>query len=264
MSEDFVELALNELEQKELQEKIISEIKDNQYENYFKNTEKISPNPKYIKDLKDYKDINKVIGRVYCDKKGVIKYVEIYKNTKFELMGISPYITFIHLYDEKFRGNSSSQISTYEGLNNSLYEHQTPYKYGFPLKSNHQIQNKIYQKINKRLKERQYEKGKQKLEEFSKLIHLDDAILSDDFSKDKFNNSNSSRLANIEKNKLMSRPLSSYQLKKGRNSIKNQNNNIIKKGKPLTPKLLKCSRGKNNIKHTLNKILKPIVLYNQR
>ena len=102
MSEDFVELALNELEQKELQEKIISEIKDNQYESYFKNTEKISPNPKYIKDLKDYKDINKVIGRVYCDKKGIIKYVEIYKNTKIELMGISPYITFIHLYDEKF------------------------------------------------------------------------------------------------------------------------------------------------------------------
>ena len=32
MSEDFVELALNELEQKELQEKIISEIKDKQYE----------------------------------------------------------------------------------------------------------------------------------------------------------------------------------------------------------------------------------------
>ena len=184
------------------------------------------------------------IHKVYLSSKNRMCNSAFYKN----LTNKKPNNLVNDLYDEKFRGNSSSQISTYEGLNNSLYEHQTPYKYGFPLKSNHQIQNKIYQKINKRLKERQYEKDKQKLEEFSKLIHLDDAILSDDFSKDKFNNSNSSRLVNIEKNKLMSRPLSSYQLKKGRNSIKNQNNNIIKKGKPLTPKLLKCSRGKNNIK----------------
>ena len=152
------------------------------------------------------------------------------------------------LNDEKGKGNSSSQISTYEGLNNSLYEHQTAYKYGFPLKNNHQIQNKIYQKINKRLKERQYEKDKQKLEEFSKLIHLDDAILSDDFSKDKFNNSNSSRLLNIEKKKLMNRSLSSYQIKQGRNSINNQSNNIINNAKPLTPKLFRYSKGKNNFR----------------
>ena len=45
------------------------------------------------------------------------------------------------------------------------------------------MQNKMYQKINKRLKVRQYVKDKQKLEEFSKLIHLDDAILSDGFLK---------------------------------------------------------------------------------
>ena len=151
--------------------------------------------------------------------------------------------------DEKNRGNSSSQISTYEGMNNSLYENQNIQRYGFPLKSSHQIQNKIYQKINKRLKERQYEKDKQKLEEFSRLIHLDDAILSDDFSKDKINNSGNNAnngLFYLEKNKLLNRPLSSYQAKVGRNFINNaKNNNLIK---PLTPKILRYNKSNNNFR----------------
>ena len=157
--------------------------------------------------------------------------------------------------DEKSKGNSSSQISTYEGINNSIYENQNGPRYRFPFKNNHQIENKIYQKINKRLKERQYEKDKQKLEEFSKLIHLDDAILSDDFSKDKFNNSNNignnthSGLINLEKSKSLSRPLSSNPQKIiGKNLVNNPRNNILNINKPMTPKILRYNKNNNNFR----------------
>ena len=153
--------------------------------------------------------------------------------------------------DEKNRVNSSSQISTYEGLNNSLYENQSAQRFAFPLKNNGQIQNKIYQKINKRLKERQYEKDKQKLEEFSRLIHLDDGILSEDFSKEKLDKSNNnfgstfnSGLFNPEKNKIINRPLSSFQPKVGRNIINSsKNNNNV--DKPMTPKIPRYNKGSN-------------------
>ena len=157
--------------------------------------------------------------------------------------------------DEKSKGNSSSQISTYEGINNSIYENQNGPRYRFPFKNNHQIENKIYQKINKRLKERQYEKDKQKLEEFSKLIHLDDAILSDDFSKDKFNNSNNignnthSGLVYLEKSKSLSRPLSSNPQKIiGKNLVNNPRNNILNINKPMTPKILRYNKNNNNFR----------------
>ena len=157
--------------------------------------------------------------------------------------------------DEKSKGNSSSQISTYEGINNSIYENQNGPRYRFPFKNNHQIENKIYQKINKRLKERQYEKDKQKLEEFSKLIHLDDAILSDDFSKDKFNNSNNignnthSGLIYLEKSKSLSRPLSSNPQKIiGKNLVNNPRNNILNINKPMTPKILRYHKNNNNFR----------------
>ena len=158
------------------------------------------------------------------------------------------------LYDEKNKGNSSSQISTYEGINSSKYENQNAQRYAFPLKNNHQIENKIYQKINKRLKERQFEKYKQKLEEFSRLIRLDDAILSDDLSKDKIDNSNiygnnngTSGFLYSEKNKKYSRPLSCYIKNPGRNIPNNPRNNIINNNKkPLTPKLLRYN--KNNFR----------------
>ena len=157
--------------------------------------------------------------------------------------------------DEKSKGNSSSQISTYEGINNSIYENQNGPRYRFPFKNNHQIENKIYQKINKRLKERQYEKDKQKLEEFSKLIHLDDAILSDDFSKDKFNNSNNignnthSGLIYLEKSKSLSRPLSSNPQKIiGKNLVNNPRNNILNINKPMTPKILRYNKSNNNFR----------------
>jgi hypothetical protein len=154
-------------------------------------------------------------------------------------------------YDDKYKANSSSQISTYEGINNSLYENNSAQKYGFPFKMNYQVQSKIYQKINKRLKERQYEKDKQKLEEFSKLIHLDDVfMLSKDFYKDKFNKSNNvignvpKNTISTDKNKSINRPVSSYQIKPGRNTINYQRKIIDNKSKPLTPKLLRYSKTK--------------------
>ena len=154
-------------------------------------------------------------------------------------------------YNDKYKGNSSSQISTYEGINNSLYENSSAQKYGFPFKINHQVQSKIYQKINKRLKERQYEKDKQKLEEFSKLIHLDDVfMLSKDAYKDKFNKSNNV-IGNIpkntfstDKNQSINRPLSSYQAKPGRNTINYQKKILVNQNKPLTPKLLRYNKNK--------------------
>ena len=160
-------------------------------------------------------------------------------------------------FDEKNKGNSSSQISTYEGINNSLYDNNSAQRYGFPFKTNYQVQNKIYQKINKRLKERQYEKDKFKLEEFSKLIYLDDVFtLSYDYYKDKFNKSNNingkipnNNIFAIEKNKTINRPLSSYQAKPGRNANANPINdpkkNIASPNKPLTPQLLRYSKTKN-------------------
>ena len=155
-------------------------------------------------------------------------------------------------FDDKYKGNSSSQISTYEGINNSLYENSSAQKYGFPFRTNHQVQSKIYQKINKRLKERQYEKDKQKLEEFSKLIHLDDVfMLSNDFYKDKFNKSNNvignipKNIFSTDKNKSINRPLSSYQTKPGRNTINYQRKILSNQNKPLTPKLLRYSKTKH-------------------
>ena len=155
-------------------------------------------------------------------------------------------------FDDKYKGNSSSQISTYEGINNSLYENSSAQKYGFPFRTNHQVQSKIYQKINKRLKERQYEKDKQKLEEFSKLIHLDDVfMLSNDFYKDKFNKSNNvignipKNIFSTDKNKSINRPLSSYQIKPGRNTINYQRKILSNQNKPLTPKLLRYSKTKH-------------------
>ena len=90
------------------------------------------------------------------------------------------------LFDENRKGNNSSQVSTYdEGINSLIYENQSVPRYGFPYKTSHQIENKIYLKINNRIKERQYEKAQQKLEQFSNLIRLDDTILSDDVIKEK-------------------------------------------------------------------------------
>ena len=159
------------------------------------------------------------------------------------------------IFDENKKGNTSSQISTYEGINNSIYEKQNIPRHGFPYKNNHQIQNKMYLKINKRLKQKQYEKDQKKLEEFSKLIHLDDAFLSEDILKEKFDINNSVKnnhnninndLLFIDKNKLFKRPFSAYRSKIEKNMKKEKNlkNNNFN-GKAHTPKLFKFNKNNN-------------------
>ena len=159
------------------------------------------------------------------------------------------------VFDENKKGNTSSQISTYEGINNSIYEKQNIPRHGFPFKSNHQIQNKMYLKINKRLKEKQYEKDQKKLEEFSKLIHLDDAFLSEDLLKEKFDINNNSFKNNhnninndliyIDKNKLFKRPFSAYRSKNEKNIKKEKNIKNNPNGRALTPKLFKFNKNNN-------------------
>ena len=100
MSEEYLDYILSGIEHKELSERTISAKKDNLFDSYFEWTEKISHKPKFIEELK----VNdKVIGRKYSNKNNEIKYVEIFKNQKFELMRISPNITFIHSYDQKMK-----------------------------------------------------------------------------------------------------------------------------------------------------------------
>ena len=72
--------------------------KDNLYDDCFQMTEKISSKNKYIQD---FVLDNKIIGRKFCNKNNEIKYIEIFKNKKLDLMGISPNITFLHPYDPK-------------------------------------------------------------------------------------------------------------------------------------------------------------------
>ena len=143
------------------------------------------------------------------------------------------------IFDDNKKGNSSSQISTYEGINNSIYEKQNIPRHGFPYKNSHQIQNKMYLKINKRLKEKQYEKDQQKLEQFSKLIRLDDAFLSEDILKEKIDNNinQNNDLTYIDKNKIFNRPLSSFN--KNRPKIQKEKNNLTK---PQTPKLFRYNK----------------------
>ena len=154
------------------------------------------------------------------------------------------------VYDENKKGNTSSQISTYEDINNSIYEKQNFARHGFPFKNNHQIQNKIYLKINKRLKEKQYEKDQKKLEEFSKLIHFDKAFLSEDIFKEKIdnskriNNNGNSESVYIDKNKIFKRPFSSNsdEINSIKKEKKNNNKNYTK---PQTPKLFRFNKNNN-------------------
>ena len=72
--------------------------KENQYNKYIENTEKISSNAKFIEEF----IINdKVVGRKFYNKKGEIKYLEAFRNKKLEIVGISENVTFLHLYDVK-------------------------------------------------------------------------------------------------------------------------------------------------------------------
>ena len=184
------------------------------------------------------------VHEIYLSSKKKLKTHNIFRNYKGQRNTLKDFDD-----NKKGGGYSSSQISTYEEGNNSAYESQTLGRHGFPFKSNHQLQNKMYLKINRRLKKRQYERDKQKLEEFSKLIRLDDVLLSDDLIREKiekdFNNinSNNNGLLYIDKKKLFNRPLSSYQ--KSNEQKPNQFNTKNNYNKPMTPKLFRLNKSNN-------------------
>ena len=127
---------------------------------YYKKEENINNNNKFKRAMSaqglrvNNRNAKPFIHKVYLSSKSRIYNSAFQKNfAKKQRNKIST-----DLYDEKNRGNSSSQISTYEGINSSKYENQNPQRYAFPLKNNHQVENKIYQKINKRLKEKNMKK----------------------------------------------------------------------------------------------------------
>ena len=170
------------------------------------------------------------------------------------------------LFEENKKWNSSSQISTFEEINSSIYEKQNFQRYGIPFKNNYKIQSKIYLKINQRIKEKQYKKVQKKLEEFSKLIHLDDELLSEDILKEKIekkekknskNNSQTSKKSfHIDKNKIFKRPFSSYIRKNRKNEQikkkeKRNSKNKINYDKLIISKVL--FRNNNNFKFGLEK-----------
>jgi len=188
---------------------------------------------------------------------------KVYLSSKRKLRAHNAFLKYkgqrnkISDFDEHRRGGgySSSEISTYEGINNSTYDNQNLGRHRFPFKSNHQMQNKMYLKINRRLKERQCEKDKKKLEEFSKLIRLDDVLLSDDLIKEKiennFNNisNNNNALLYIDKNKLFNRPLSSYQKNEPKPKKFNEKDKKINTKnsyyKPMTAQLFRHNKSNN-------------------
>ena len=136
----------------------------------------------------------------------------VYLSSKNKLVNMNSFVRgkrnkLNDFFDDNKRGNSSSQISTYDGINNSLYEKKNIPSHGFPVKNNHEIPNKMYLKINNILKGKQYEKDQKKLEEFSKLIQLDDAFLHEDILKSN-SKANINGIKYLNRNKLFNRPLS--------------------------------------------------------
>ena len=181
------------------------------------------------------------------DKKREYFVHNIYLNSKNKLANKNSFLRgkrnkLNDMFEDNKRGNSSSQISTYDGINNSIYEKKNIPSHGFPVKNNHEIPNKMYLKINNILKGKQYEKDQKKLEEFSKLIQLDDAFLYDDILK---NNSktNINNINYLNKNKIFNRPLSSNP----KNKIeKMKKNSKIDLNNAQSPKTFRYS--KNNFR----------------
>ena len=95
--EEFDKLFLS-LFREEPQTNITYPIKENKFDTYFEMTEKISSENKYIQDLTFE---GEKIGRKYLGNNKEIKYIEVFKNKKFNILGISPKITFLHLYESK-------------------------------------------------------------------------------------------------------------------------------------------------------------------
>ena len=94
--EEYFEKIFSTLKNDE-EQKEDSNLEENKYDKFFEGTEKLSDKSKYIKDfLVD----NKVIGRKYYNSNYELKYIEVYKNEKLILLGISHKITFLHLFDQ--------------------------------------------------------------------------------------------------------------------------------------------------------------------
>jgi len=98
MPEKYISYLLSLEKNGELPKKSHPPEKENLYDDYFKMTEKILSKNKYIQDFVLDK---KIIGRKFYNNNNEIKYIEIFKNKKLDLMGISPNITFLHPYDPK-------------------------------------------------------------------------------------------------------------------------------------------------------------------
>ena len=137
------------------------------------------------------------------------------------------------LYDEATKkGYSSSQLSTFDGANISvIYDAKNNFysSHAFPIKFNPEIQNKMYQKINQRLLARQFDKDQYKLEQFSKLISLDDALTADEI-KEKTNEilakSKIRPLSSYLKNNFWAKKQHYFQNKNNKNMHINNNNNL--------------------------------------
>ena len=100
MSEEFTSFLISSKKGKESLDNIsqIQKKKVNQYDKYIEGTEKISSNPKYIKN---FVIKGEVVGRKYFNKSNEIKYLEVFSNKKLNIVGISKNIAFLHLYDKE-------------------------------------------------------------------------------------------------------------------------------------------------------------------
>ena len=109
------------LENEETSKNIIYSEKKNQFNEYFEETEKLSNNPKFIQDFSFGK---KIIGRKYLNNYKKIKYIEIFKNKKYNILGISQNITFLHLFyeeeDKKYNENKFIGFRYYDKGPNQL------------------------------------------------------------------------------------------------------------------------------------------------
>ena len=99
MSQEYLNYLLEKLEEKPKSQKSKDEgEKTNKFDEYFRGTEKLTANHKFIQDFAVDK---KVIGRKFLNIKNEIKYLELFDNPILEFMGISKNITFIHLYEKE-------------------------------------------------------------------------------------------------------------------------------------------------------------------
>ena len=140
------------------------------------------------------------------------------------------------LYDEATKkGYSSSQMSTFDGANISvIYDGNNNFysSHAFPIKFNPEIQNKMYQKINQRLLAKQFDKDQYKLEQFSKLISLDDALTADEIKEktaEIFTKSKIRPLSSYLKNNFWAKKQHYFQIKNNKNTHINNFKGISKK-----------------------------------